>query len=48
MSSAQLLIVADEDVDGGILRALRAQGFQVFSIIEEMPGLEMTKSFNSP
>ena len=39
MSSAQLLIVADEDVDGGITRMLRTQGFEVISIIEEMPGI---------
>jgi len=39
MTVADLLVLADEDVDGGIVRALRSSGFRVRSIIEEMPGI---------
>lgn len=39
MTSNGPLIVADEDVDGGIIRFLRTHGYTVLSIIEELPGI---------
>ena len=36
---ADPLILADEDVDGGIIRALRSNGYSVRCIIEEMKGV---------
>lgn len=34
-----LLILADEDVDGGVIRALRADGYMVRSVREESSGI---------
>jgi predicted nuclease of predicted toxin-antitoxin system len=39
MSYLDLLVLADEDVDGGIIREFRRNGFLVRSSIEEMPGI---------
>lgn len=38
MTQSGILVVADEDVDGGITRSLRAHGFEVRSVTEDMKG----------
>ncbi len=38
MTLDDLLILADEDVDGGIIRSLREHGFLVRAVREEMAG----------
>ena len=39
MSPEFYLIIADESVDARIIRALRSHGYEVYSIIEEAPGI---------